>query len=97
LHSCRSAAAGSSCAVELGQFEAGKALLEELAAAKPGRAIDLAMTEIFLALAEHGLGNRAAAQRLLMEARRMVEADSVLAFLRPLAERTASALGAGQD
>jgi hypothetical protein len=83
--------------VELGQFEAGRALLQELAAANNGRAIDVAMTTIFLALAEQGLGNSPAARRLLTDARRMVEADSVLAFLHPLTERTAGALGASQN
>jgi len=77
--------------------EAGRALLQELAAANNGRAIDVAMTTIFLALAEQGLGNSPAARRLLTDARRMVEADSVLAFLHPLTERTAGALGASQN
>jgi hypothetical protein len=55
------------------------------------------MTTIFLALAEQGLGSSPAARRLLTDARRMVEADSVLAFLHPLTERTASALGVSQE
>jgi hypothetical protein len=54
--------------VELGQFEAGRALLQELAVANDGRAIDVVMTKIFLAWAEQGLGNDAAAQALLQEA-----------------------------
>jgi hypothetical protein len=81
--------------VELGQVEAGKALLEEVEAAVDASQFDVAMTKIFLSRAEHALGNRAAAQRHLMDARSVFGADPSYPWYRSLAERTASLIGAG--
>jgi hypothetical protein len=83
--------------VELGQVEAGKALLDEVAAAGDASQFDLAMTTMFLSRAEHALGNRAAAQRHLTDARHLFAADSSHPSSRSLAERTASLIGAGSD
>src|SRR5262245_12085541 len=55
--------------VAIGQYEAGKALLAPLViSSKPG-SFDAFMSEAFLALAEHRLGNEAEAQRLAQAAR----------------------------
>jgi len=80
--------------VELGQAQAGKALLESLAATAPSGSIDATMVQIFLARAEGALGNVAAAQRHLADARRAVDAIPRLAGLRPRLERSERELAA---
>jgi predicted Zn-dependent protease len=56
--------------VELGRYEAGKALLEPLVAADQGESFDSLMSQAFLARAERALGDREAARRLANAARR---------------------------
>jgi hypothetical protein len=80
--------------VELGQPQAGKALLESLAATAPSGSIDATMTQIYLARAEGALNNVAAAQPHLADARRAVDAIPRLAGLRPLLERSERAVAA---
>jgi Peptidase family M50 len=62
--------------VALGRYEEGKALLAPLAASQSGNAFDAFMICIFLAHAERGLGNVAAARALAAAARENVEAIS---------------------
>ena len=60
--------------VELGCYEAGKALLAPLAAAKDADPFDTLMTHAFLARAERALGDEAAAQQFADVARTTAEA-----------------------
>ena len=55
--------------IELGRYHEGKALLETVAFVEGVRLADSLLNRIFLARAEHALGNAAAAGRLLAEAR----------------------------
>jgi hypothetical protein len=55
--------------VELGRYEAGKALLEPLVAAHQGKSFDSLMSQAFLARAERALGDPEAARRLANAAR----------------------------
>jgi len=55
--------------IELGRYHEGKALLETVAFAEGAPLTDSLLNRIFLARAEHALGNAAAAGRLLAEAR----------------------------
>jgi hypothetical protein len=55
--------------IELGRYHEGKALLETVAFAEAATLADSLLNRIFLARAEHALGNAAAAGRLLAEAR----------------------------
>ena len=55
--------------VELGRYQEGKALLRTVVFAKGAPLMDSLLTRIFLARAEHALGNAAAARRLMVEAR----------------------------
>ena len=55
--------------IELGRYHEGKALLETVAFAEGAPLADSLLNRIFLARAEHALGNAAAASRLLAEAR----------------------------
>jgi predicted Zn-dependent protease len=55
--------------IELGRYHEGKALLETVAFAEGAPLTDSLLNRIFLARAEHALGNAAAARRLLAEAR----------------------------
>jgi len=55
--------------IELGRYEAGKALLEPLVATYRGESFDSLMTQAFLARAEHALGNPEVARRLADAAR----------------------------
>jgi hypothetical protein len=60
--------------VELGRHEEGKALLAPLAAPDRGNSFDTFMCRAFLALAEHRLGNGAAARQCAEAARATAEA-----------------------
>jgi len=60
--------------VELGRYEEGKALLVPLVGAQLGKSFDASMVSVFLAHAEHALGNIAAARALAAAARENVEA-----------------------
>jgi hypothetical protein len=60
--------------VALGQYEAGKALLAPLVISSPAGSFDAFMSQAFLALAEHTLGDEAEAQRLAQAARTTAEA-----------------------
>jgi hypothetical protein len=55
--------------IELGRYHEGKCLLETVAFADGAPLADSLLNRIFLARAEHALGNAAAADRLLAEAR----------------------------
>jgi len=59
--------------VELGRYQEGKALLETAAFADKASPFDLFMSRIFLARAEHALGNAAAARDLITQARATAE------------------------
>lgn len=60
--------------VELGRYQEGKALLVPLVGAQPDKSFDAFMVSVFLAHAEHALGNVAAARALAAAARENVEA-----------------------
>jgi hypothetical protein len=60
--------------VELGRHQEGKALLAPLAGAEGGESFDAFMVSVFLARAEHALGNIAAARALAAAARENAEA-----------------------
>jgi len=55
--------------VAIGQYEAGKAMLAPLVISSPAGSFDAFMSQAFLALAEHALGDETAAQRLADAAR----------------------------
>jgi hypothetical protein len=65
--------------VELGRHDEGKALLTPLAAPDQATSFDSFMSRGFLALAEHGLGNDAAARQLADAARATAEAAGISA------------------
>jgi hypothetical protein len=67
--------------VELGRYQEGKALLLPLVGAQPGRPIDTFMNCVFLARAEHAMGNAAAARAFAATARDNVEAIPLAAFM----------------
>jgi hypothetical protein len=67
--------------VELGRYEEGKVLLVPLVGAQPGKSFDAFMVSVFLAHAEHALGNIAAARALAAAARENVEAVPEAAFM----------------
>jgi len=79
--------------VELGHHGDGKALLEKAAAANRSDPFGSIMNDIFLARAEHALGNIAAARRLITTARMGVETGSMSAGLVSLFKRTEAELG----
>jgi hypothetical protein len=55
--------------VELGRYQEGKALLEGVAFTVDTESFDVLMSSIFLARAEHALGNGAAAAALMTQVR----------------------------
>jgi hypothetical protein len=61
--------------IELGRHHEGKALLETVAFADGAPLADSLLNRIFLARAEHALGNAAAASRLLAEARAIAKSS----------------------
>lgn len=63
--------------VELGRHEEGKPLLVPLAAPDQAASYDSFMSRVFLALAEHGLGNDAAARQLADAARATAAAAGI--------------------
>jgi len=65
--------------VEIGRYAEGKAVLEALIARSGLAPFDIFMTEVHLARAEHGLGNREAGSRWAVAARRSAEACNTLA------------------
>lgn len=60
--------------VELRRYQEGKAFLVPLVGAEPRKSFDAFMVSVFLAHAEHALGNAAAARALAAAARENVEA-----------------------
>jgi dienelactone hydrolase len=54
--------------VELGRYDEGKALLQKLVSIKTAPVFDALLIRIYLARAEHALGNTAAARRLIGQA-----------------------------
>jgi hypothetical protein len=84
--------------VEIGRYTEGKALLEALIARSGLAPFDIFMTEVHLARAEHGLGNREAASRWAVAARRSAETCNTLATSPMLARMDAElAAGGGSD
>jgi hypothetical protein len=67
--------------VELGRYQEGKALLVPLVGAQPGKSFDAFMSCVFLAHAEHAMGNAAAARAFAATARDNVEAIPLAAFM----------------
>jgi hypothetical protein len=65
--------------VEIGRHAEGKVMLEALVAREGLAPFDLFMTEVHLARAEHGLGDREAASRWAAAARRSAETCNTLA------------------
>jgi hypothetical protein len=63
--------------VELGRYQEGKALLEPLARADTTPPFDTLMTEIFLAHAEHALGDAGAATELMTRARAAIATQNL--------------------
>jgi hypothetical protein len=68
-----------SALVELGLYQEGKALLEPLAFADTAAPFDLLMSRIFLARAEHALGNATAAADLMRQAQATTDTAGALA------------------
>ena len=64
--------------VELGRYQEGKALLETVAFTVDAEPFDALMSRIFLARAEHALGNAAAAAALMTQVRSMTAQAGVL-------------------
>lgn len=82
--------------VELGDYAAGKALLESVVATSDSPQ-DGPIVAAFLARAAAVLGDTAAARRHADAARQAVDGDASLAWLRPLIERVARELDIGRD
>jgi Peptidase family M50 len=79
--------------VELGRYEDGKALLEKAAASHRSDSFGSVMIAIFLARAEHALGDAVVARRLITTARMEVETGSMSAGVVSLIKRTEAELG----
>jgi hypothetical protein len=79
--------------VELGRYGEGKALLEKAAPANRSDPFGSVMNDIFLARAEHALGNTAAARRLITTACMGAETGSMSEGLVALIKRTKVELG----
>jgi Peptidase family M50 len=79
--------------VELGRYKDGKALLEQAAASHRSDSFGSFMTNIFLARAEHALGDAPAARRLMTAARMEVETGSMSPGVVSLIKRTEAELG----
>jgi len=73
--------------VELGRYEAGKALLAPLVAAEQSDSFDPLMSQAFLARAERALGDEEAARRLANAARTAAESIQVTPRVRALLAR----------
>ena len=82
--------------VEIGRYAEGKAVLEALIARSGLAPFDIFMTEVHLARAEHGLGNREARSRWAVAARRSAEARNTLATSLMLARMDAELAAAGE-
>ena len=82
--------------VEIGRHAEGKAMLEALIVRKELAPFDVFMTEVHLARAEHGLGNRETAARWAAAARRSAETCNTLATSIMLARMDAE-LAAGDE
>jgi hypothetical protein len=62
--------------VELGRYREGKALLQRLVSTKGAPVLDALLSRIYLARAEHALGNAAAARRLIGQAQAIARAGA---------------------
>jgi len=62
--------------VELGRYREGKALLQSLVSVKGAPLVDALLSRIYLARAEHALGNAAAARKLIGQAQAIVRAGA---------------------
>jgi dienelactone hydrolase len=62
--------------VELGRYAEGKALLQSLVTIKGAPLLDALLSRIYLARAEHALGNAAAARRLIGQAQAIARAGA---------------------
>jgi hypothetical protein len=62
--------------VELGRYREGRALLQTLVSIKGAPLMDALLNRIFLARAEHALGNAAAARRLIGQAQAIARAEA---------------------
>jgi hypothetical protein len=87
--------------VELGQFAAGKALLDTIARpgytpSDPFGTADYITTHAFIARAEGALGDRRAGRRRLTEVRRAIATNMAYETLRPLIDRVDTELAAGR-
>jgi dienelactone hydrolase len=78
--------------VELGRYREAKALLQSLVSVKGAPLLDALLNRLYLARAEHALGNAAAARRLIGQAQAIVRAEArppmLVAWMR-LIHRTA--------
>jgi hypothetical protein len=77
--------------VELGRYGEGKALLQSLVSIKGAPLLDALLNRIYLARAEHALGNAAAARRLIRQAQAIARAGArppLLAVWLRLIQRT---------
>jgi predicted Zn-dependent protease len=80
--------------VALGRHQDGKALLTSLQGAGRLQPLDSLISKVFLARAEHALGNTAAARRLADEARTMATAEPVSPAVAPLLAQLEAELAA---
>jgi len=79
--------------VELGQCKAGKRLLQRAATRGRLEAHDMIMNDVFLARAEHALGNAARGRYLIKSVRRAIRAQAVLPGVIFLIARVEAELG----
>ena len=87
--------------VELGQFAAGKALLETVAkpgytASDPFDTADYIVVHAFIARAEGALGDPRAGRRRLTDVRRAIATNMAYETLRPLVDRIDRELASGR-
>jgi ATP-dependent Clp protease adaptor protein ClpS len=82
--------------VELGRYDEGRALLAPLAAPGHAASFDAFISRAFLSLAEHGLGNEAAARQLADAARETAEAAGKNANMIDMLARLDREIARGQ-
>ena len=81
--------------VKLGQYQSGKTLLERAAARDRLQPHEMVMNDMFLARAEHGLGNTARARYLIKSVRRAIRAEPASPGVMSLIARIEAEVGGG--
>jgi hypothetical protein len=81
--------------VKLGRYQSGKALLERAAARDRLEPHEMVMNDMFLARAEHALGNTARAHYLIKSVRRAIRAEPASPGVMSLIARIEAEVGGG--